>query len=244
VSPTATLSDGLTLRAGAHQLLALGFTYPRPDVRERLTTLARDVVGLLDALGHPGADGVGAAADALIGADLTDLEAEFNRLFSGATACPPRESAYERDLFRKQHVLADAAGFYRAFELVVPDGSRWQPDDIGVELEFCATVLRRHADALDEGWDEPAAVCEDALATFLRDHLGRWYTSFTAELERRTLHPAYAALAIAARAWLDAELAHLGIAPDRLGPRAHAVDDAAAPACPMAGPMEDPPARP
>jgi TorA maturation chaperone TorD len=68
-------------------------------------------------------------------------------------------------------VLADVAGFYRAFGMGV-NGER--PDHVVAELEFMAFVSFAEAQARQDGDEEHAAVCRDAARTFLRDHLGRW----------------------------------------------------------------------
>ena len=76
--------------------------------------------------------------------------------------------------------LADVAGFYRAFGMVV-SGDR--PDHVVAELEFASLVSLAEASALERGDDEQAAVSAGAARAFLRDHLGAWFDAWAARVE-------------------------------------------------------------
>jgi TorA maturation chaperone TorD len=227
----ANLLDGLSVRAAIYEMLAIGFGYPDAVQRARMRSLSRALAPWLDLIHPDWTDHVQAFEDALAATSDDEIEAEFNVLFSGAMECAPFESAYERDIFRKQHALADVAGFYRAFGFDLGEASRWQPDYVGVQLEFCSIVLQRTGEAIADGLEEESAVCVDALRKFLLDHLGRWVEAFTGDVASKTRIPYYRGLAELTRKWLDLELRALDLEPDRLSSRHRFAEDAALPNC-------------
>jgi TorA maturation chaperone TorD len=228
---SAEILDGLAVRAAVYEMLAIGFAYPDAAQRERVRGLATALepwIGLI----HPDwAERVQALEQSLDATATEELEAEFNVLFSGAMECAPYESAFERDIFRKQHALADIAGFYRAFGFELGAASRWQPDHIGVQLEFCSIVLQRTAEALEQGWDEQIAICVDAFRKYLAEHPGRWITAFAGDVAAASRIPYYQTLAALTASWLELELGALDLEPDRLLSRRRFVADEALPTC-------------
>jgi TorA maturation chaperone TorD len=73
--------------------------------------------------------------------------------------------------------MADVAGFYKAFGVVVDEGSEGgeRVDHITAELEFMNLLAVKESLALQEkGEGTHAKTCRDASRAFLRDHLGRW----------------------------------------------------------------------
>ena len=227
----------LVLRAGIYEVVALGFAYPTETQRADLGVLAaglvnsaasqeyidgreRDLVGALGAVGVAWGSGHQHA-----------VEADFNRLFSGPMECPPHETAYEPDIFRRQRALADIVGFYRAFGFDLGEETRWQADHIGVELEFCSILLQRQAHAVANGWTEQAEICDEALRSFLTDHLGRWYRSLAALLRTTGSVGAYVELAELTERWVSAELRSLDLRPEPLAERPRSFDEDQPPSC-------------
>lgn len=106
------------------------------------------------------------------GAELAQAHCD---LFEGAVPCPVTETAYiRRD---KGAILADVAGFYRAFGFEI--GTLGEKlDHLAVELEFVAVLLIMQAQARSEGNAQYAEVAASALKSFARDHLGEWILSF------------------------------------------------------------------
>ncbi len=233
--PALDAATALMARAGMYKLLSLGFGYPTDDSQAEIDGLAAEVGELLAPLSAAWPDRLHALASEFRAAGRTAVEAEFNRLFSGGVECSPHETAYDIDLFGKQRTLADVAGFYSAFSAELPEGSRWPLDHVGVELEFCAVALHRMAVAHDQSWEEQAAVCDNALRSFLTDHLGRWIDAFTTALATTTPLEAYRLLAACARDWVNTELGALGLEPDRVTGRANPLaiisEDEAPPNC-------------
>ena len=226
-----TTVDDLLLRAAAYQVLAVGYGYPDATQQLRLDGLIEDLVRAgteVDASWAAGFEPLRRARSA--GGDV-EIEAEFNQLFSGEITCAPHESAYEPDIFRRQRSLADIAGFHSAFGFELPENSRWQPDHIGVELELCALLLQRQAQAEAEGWEPQATVCDDALRAFLDDHLGRWYAAFCRRLGSLASTPFYRELARVTDAWVRRELVRWQLDPEPLADRPRSAEDDAPPAC-------------
>jgi TorA maturation chaperone TorD len=229
---SAMLRDAVAVRAAVYRLLAIGFGYPDASLRTSMTALADAIEPWAARLLPVWTGQVHAVRTALEQSTDAELEAEFNVHFSGAMACPPHETAYERDIFRRQHVLADIAGFYRAFGCEVPPGTRWQQDHIGVQLEFCALVLELTGRAIEEERPEEVATCEAALRSFLEDHTGRWAAAFAADLRAASTLPFYRELAGLTADWLELECTALELRPDPLRARYTPVDDAGLPSCP------------
>lgn len=222
----------LLARASLYHMLATAYDYPGPTQRERIVASLNRAAPLLEAYGGPWPRAAAELRTVLEEARQAPIEAEFNLLFAGTVECPPHETAYEPDVFRRQRALADLAGFYEAFGFRLADDSRWQLDHLGVELDFCAAVLQRHARARAEGWEEPAVVCAEAVRVFLEDHTGRWCAAFSRRLARSASTPYYVTVAALTGAWIHAELLALGVDPDPLADRPRgAPEDEASPSC-------------
>jgi TorA maturation chaperone TorD len=127
---------------------------------------------------------------------------EYHRLFEGATACPPNETAYiRRD---KGAIIADINGFYLAFGFTSRPDSGEKPDHILAQLEFVAMLLVMTAAAMRENDPEKQHVTRRALASFADAHLGDWLPSFCHRLLTTTTLDFYAAAAAALRHLWDA----------------------------------------
>jgi TorA maturation chaperone TorD len=133
---------------------------------------------------------------------------------------PGYETAYRgKDLFRQVDLLADIAGFYRAHGLRAGGAERERVDHIVVELEFCAVLGRKEAQALADLGSEEVEVCRSTLAGFLRDHLGCWGPAFGRRVARVSEHPFYRAAGELVSAWIESDLDELGIQPAEVADR-------------------------
>jgi len=101
-------------------------------------------------------------------------------LFEGAAPCAANETAFVRR--DKGALLADIAGFYRAFGFAPAAGTGEKADHLGAELEFVALLLVMRAQAAAAGEAEAAAVTHEALCAYWADHLGEWLPAFCARL--------------------------------------------------------------
>ncbi|GAB4373498.1 MAG: hypothetical protein Kow0062_10650 [Acidobacteriota bacterium] len=146
-----------------------------------------DPCALSETLGHAGLDGDGVLAEAAgeairhwKDADPGQAALEWCRLFEGAQECPPNETAWiRRD---KGAILADLAGFYRAFGFEPEPGSGEKPDHARVELQFAALVLLFIARASERDDQDRETLACDALRKFLADHLSCWAGDFARRL--------------------------------------------------------------
>ncbi|MEX0777741.1 MAG: molecular chaperone TorD family protein [Phycisphaeraceae bacterium] len=127
---------------------------------------------------------------------------EHHRLFEGAMACPPCQTAYVRR--DKGAILGDLCGFYQAFHLAPPADSGEKPDHIVTQLEFLSLLLVMGASstAAGPGADAPQQVVTDATRAFADDHMAPWLGLFAAQLRRATPLPLYDAVAeVIERTW-------------------------------------------
>jgi TorA maturation chaperone TorD len=193
VSATAALDRQLLARADLLLLLASWLRLApaaetRPASPAELEELAA-ACGLGSELA-PELTGLAAARRASSSADWS---AECTGLFEGGCLCPVNETAYVRR--DKGAILADLAGFYRAFGFAPAADVGEKPDHIVSELQFTALLLVMLARARDADDDEAAGVTYDALRAFADDHLGAWVGLFCERLAATAGLPALAGLA-------------------------------------------------
>lgn len=140
------------------------------------------------------------------------LEQEYTHLFRKANAAP-YEGSYVPAV-RASAEMADIAGFQRAFG-VRASGER--ADHVVTELEFLALLCLKEGLALGNGREEQAAVCRDAQAKFLRDHLGRWVSAFEAAVAKHARLALYPAVARLVRDLVLADAGAIGVTPEPVG---------------------------
>ena len=148
--------------------------------------LVNAAAGMLrdDAAHHPGELGWGERPVAelvpqevfsLLPASNASLNADYERLFGllVSCSCPPYETEYidSKLSFQRSNTLADLAGYYRAFGWTPSLTNPERPDHISLELEFIATLCGM---TLNAGDSDQAAICRDAQASFLTEHLVWW----------------------------------------------------------------------
>lgn len=153
------------------------------------------------------AEAVDLAAEFLYPADPSRVE-EFVSVFGHATNkdAPPYESHYgTAHTFQQSQMLADLAGFYRAFGVKARPGIE-RVDHVSTELEFLAYLMMKEAE-VDEA---RAAVCRDARRSFVRDHLATWIPAFTTRLRART-DGTYGRAAERLHAFVSGECESLGL---------------------------------
>jgi len=164
------------------------FAPPRPGLPDELR-------GLAAPLGE-GARGRILDLAALAG---PDLEEEYHRVFAPAGPCSTGESDYEAScLAGKGPLLADVAGFYRAFSFNPSLELRESPDHVAVELSFAAFLKLKEAHAAAGGMRDEARTCRDAFGKFRREHLDRLLSPFLGRLGSSSAGGFYAAAALAA----------------------------------------------
>ena len=191
------MSERLRLLAQADLLLLLSGLLRPPGAATAPAATEREELAALLAQ-------AGLAAPGRLAALLADLLARAERepvalaelqtaLFEGACRCPVGETAYlRRD---KGAILADIAGFYRAFGFAAAAGTGEKSDHLVTELEFVALLLVLRAQAMAAEKPEAEAVTRDALAAFAADHLGDWLPAFCRQLREMAPSTHYRRLA-------------------------------------------------
>lgn len=207
MSATATLDRQLLARADL--LLLLAAWLHLPPAAEGEPARPAELAELADACG-PGfalAPELSALAAARRASSSADWSAECTGLFEGGCLCPVNETAYVRR--DKGAILADLAGFYRAFGFAPAEAVGEKPDHIVSELQFTALLLVMLARARDADDDAAAAVTHDALRAYAHDHLGAWIGLFCERLAATAELPALTGLAaVLAGTWRELAAAH------------------------------------
>lgn len=228
-------------RAAMYRALALAFSYPDAETLEQLRVdleelCAHDLTAGTDLL--PSA---AALLDAARGHDAATLGAMHNGLFAGEVACSPYETEYEFDAFAKARQLADIAGFYRAFGLkATTDDAASPADSVATELDFMSHIALKLAIAQAQGWDERAAVAQEAARSFLEDHPGQWLPLFCRTLAGlEEVDSFYGAAACLCDAFVHQEIEYLGAKPRPAMVRRASRELEETLTCPMAGPVTD-----
>ncbi len=135
----------------------------------------------------------------------------YQLLFGGKVAIAPYESSYERDPFRQARVMADVAGFYRAFGAEAHGPTAERPDHAGTELEFLGLLAERRVAALDAGAVDEAERIYEIEDAFLTDHAGRWLPGFFRALAIADADGPFGALGLVGEQVLAAELVARGL---------------------------------
>jgi putative dimethyl sulfoxide reductase chaperone len=226
-------------RGQVYSFLALAFS--RPDgrqfaaLRREYDLLPNSLHALGDRSSRRAASGLRRSIASLTAAALEDAHVRcFGHAVSKDT--PPYEAEYgQAHIFEKTQTLADIAGFYRAFGLEMAAGSHERVDHISVELEFMHFLCLKEAHALENHHPEARiAMCRDAQAKFLREHLSCWAPGFAQRLRARADGTPYQGLSELLASFLAGELRALGVQPARvagpdvagqLAPVAHAAAD-------------------
>jgi TorA maturation chaperone TorD len=229
----------LLARRACYRLVALALADPRTGTWEELAeaatqqvaTEAADLLREEDAaVARPFARGERPLADLDPGrlfarlpksaAELNDLyEANFGLL--GGSKCPPYETEYvpHKFIFQRSHMLADVAGFYRAFGLQTSSTAPERPDHIALECEFLAQVCYLQGEAAQGSTAEAAAqaeICQHTVQRFLSEHFVWWAPALARLLGHQDPGGFYEAVAQFLAALVAAVRALAEIEPPRL----------------------------
>ena len=187
MTSTSMSDPALAVMAQADVLLLLAslFRQPSEETAERLRFAVEQQDDLLINAGSRNRVAwcrhLATVASQLAHPGLSRVSASHNWLFDGPTYCPINETGYiRRD---KGAILADIAGFYRAFGFEPKPGAGEKADHLVSELEFVAMLLVMMGNALEQDRKEDAETCLEALRKFASDHLGEWLMSFCDQLE-------------------------------------------------------------
>ena len=224
-------------RAAVYRLLAEATAYPDAEsvalVRGPYLDAALWAASGID---RPTAAAVRAVRRAL--AELTVEAAERAFVSTFGHARPQRAVPFEcpyvtTNLFQESDVLADIAGFYRAFGVEPASGRAERQDHIVLELEFMHLLAAKAAHAIERGAEEWIEIAREAQRSFFSAHLARWAARFFRLLGEPGAPAHYAAIARLAEAFLRSESALLGSALE-LAPRPVLLPDDVDASCPLA----------
>jgi TorA maturation chaperone TorD len=143
-------------------------------------------------------------------AEGEELLASYARLFEahGGLLVSPYETDHRKDTpqhaLAQTYELADIAGFYKAFGLIIAESFPERADHIAVELEFMHLLAAQEAHAIEHGDVEQRQRSLHAQMLFFRDHLGRWIESFARKVCESEIS-VYAQLAALLMAWASLE---------------------------------------
>lgn len=144
-----------------------------------------------------------------------EREAEYRKAIGHTIAkdCPPYETLYgvTQVDFQQPQILADIAGFYRAFGFRLSPKAAERVDHVAVELEFLHLMAAKEAYALSRGEEEHVRTVREGEAAFLGDHLGRWGGTFGVRLGRRAPEGIYGLWGALLADVLEADARHLGL---------------------------------
>ena len=234
-----------TARSNVYRFLALGFGYPEASLLSQLNELLPRLEASLDVLGdRESLAVVGAMGSMLEALTADDLQASYLQCFGHTISkeCPPYETEYgQAHIFEKSQSLADIAGFYRAFGLDLAPDLNDRLDHVSVELEFMQFLCAKEAYAVARGHpQEKLALCRDAQAKFLCEHLGGWAFGFARKLEKKAGHSVHGLAAGILASFLTGEMRAFGLEPGAaaapLLQEALEEETAGCQACVLAGP--------
>ena len=189
-------------RAEAYSVLSSCYYPPDEELLGKLAKLDQSVVPslrpLLDRI--PGVE------------DLETLRVEHARLFIGPfeLLAPPYGSVYMeggRKLMGDSTVDVRRRYSDEGLDVILKD----VPDHIAVELEFMHYLVCKGQDAMRDSDPEKLPAWIGKQRDFLGIHLGMWAPTFAIRLREKSESAFYKNLANATRAFIEGEMARLGV---------------------------------
>jgi len=168
------------IREKIYQILAGCYLMPDANFIENLTEL-RDAINIV----CPGAVEFSDGMRKLISVDK--LELDYTKLFIGPfkTLAPPYGSIY----LDNSHTIMGPSTIavqkrYQTFGLNLSKAFKDAPDHISAELEFMYFLIFLENKAFRDSDYESSLGYLEAQQSFLEDHLGKWVTEFTANVDK------------------------------------------------------------
>ena len=192
------------VRGAVYRLLAQGFREPDGGWLETFIDAGRDLVtaGFSEALCDPKDSGLVTAIEQLLdffpeSDSIPEIRSLHQRLFghTAAGACPLYETEYGVwGAFQQPHALADLAGTYRAFGLVLSNTTHERADHLSLECEFLYVLAHKESWAYHHDGPAEVAICVDARRLFIANHLAQWAPSVGSRLKNQAPGSLYACL--------------------------------------------------
>ena len=194
-------------RADLCRFLAACYYLPGPEFsEERVFDSMREAAAKLDpAFAEP----VDALGRAFAGTPLQELQVDYTALFLNPTgaAAMPYESFWVagNDPMRTHEATDEVRRFYAEAGFEIDEEFRDLPDHIAAEMELLFALIFREARARAMGDPTDELAATELRLRFLRSHLGRWVTPFTAALQAEADTDFYRTLADVTRRFVSAE---------------------------------------
>ncbi len=206
------------VRSRIYSLLADGFRRPDEGLFAYFTSgymhAWRNITGLMEEGGGFQLL-LGRLEGALSSMGHEGLLDEYTELFEpqGRLLSPPYETEYTKETphhsLTEPAQMADIAGFYRAFGLVVSESTPERVDHIAAELEFMYFLTYKESIAFKENNREHIRILRYAERRFLNDHLGRWTGRFRRRVAESLDGGFYSTLTDLLDRWVEAERVYL-----------------------------------
>lgn len=210
----ATQSARAACRGTIYRLLSLGFFYPEADNLALLRSGTQEAVTCLELLGYTPLLPILHSAREALPPTTEVLEKHYMETWghTASSGCSPYEMEYwPAHVFQKSQGLADISGFYHAFGLKVSSRTRERPDHLSLELEFMHFLAWKEFHALEQRHDtEKLALCRQAQAKFLQEHLG-WVSLFAQRLTEKVEGSFLATWSRLAEQFLSLEAQAMGV---------------------------------
>lgn len=155
--------------------------------------------------------------------DLNDpdgsIQQSYERSFLESTRghLPLYETEYTTPhIFAKTQMMADIAGFYRAFGMRSSSTHGERPDQASTELEFMHLLTLMKANACSKNDREKIEICTTAERKFIQDHLGRWMHELGMTIAETSPRPFHRKVGRLLAAFIADEIQRLEVAPDQV----------------------------
>ena len=187
------------LRSTAYRAFASWYRYPEQSSLDTLKAGQREFCGCFEALAAHGnfesAPSIHSLVESLDGVSLTDLQAEYVRLFDYRPLCPLFESSYtEMEKSNPGKVKLSVEDFYNDFDLDTSPCSVEPPDHITLEMEFMHFLSFKEGEESENGGPKGAKYVL-GQQQFYRNHLHKWVSAFCNRLTQHAALPFYKILA-------------------------------------------------
>jgi len=164
--------------------------------------------------------------------DLNDLDTGiqhgYERSFHESTRghLPLYETEYTAPhIFAKTQMMADIAGFYRAFGMRTSQSHGERPDQASAELEFMHLLTLMKANACSKNDREKIEICTVAERKFIQDHLGRWMRTLGIMISETSPSSLYRKIGQLLAAFIADEVQLLEVTPDEVEIRSRNISD-------------------
>ncbi len=190
---SAVTAHEAVVRGAVYRLLAQGFREPNGGWLETFIDAGQDLMDarFSEGLRDPNDSKLVAAIEQLLDSfpesdSIPEIRGLHDRLFGHTAAgdCPLYETEYGVwGAFQQPHVLADLAGTYRAFGLVLSNTTHERADHLSLQCEFLYVLAHKESWAYQHDGPAEVAICVDARRLFLENHLARWAPSVGSRLK-------------------------------------------------------------